>query len=157
MLASCSDSDWPSSEIMAMPSRCCPLRPATRTMKNSSRLLAEIDRKRSRSSTGWRGLLASSSTRLLKCSHDSSRLMKRPGRWRMRAVAPSLPGAAVSAEIAGVFWSMTVKICGISGGNIVLHRKYDDFAKTAENEDSVLNILLAPVEDPRHRRRGKAA
>ena len=36
-----------------MPSRTWPLRPATRTMKNSSRLLAEIDRKRTRSSSGW--------------------------------------------------------------------------------------------------------
>ena len=36
-----------------MPARTWPFRPATRTMKNSSRLLAEIDRKRSRSSSGW--------------------------------------------------------------------------------------------------------
>ena len=36
-----------------MPARTWPLRPATRTMKNSSRLLAEIDRKRSLSSSGW--------------------------------------------------------------------------------------------------------
>ena len=55
----------------------CPTRPATRTMKNSSRLLAEIDRNRSRSSSGWFGLAASSSTRRLNSSHDSSRLMKR--------------------------------------------------------------------------------
>ena len=48
-------------------------------MKNSSRLLAEIDRKRSRSSSGWRGFSASSSTRSLKASQDSSRLKKRSG------------------------------------------------------------------------------
>ena len=35
------------------PARTWPFRPATRTMKNSSRLLAEIDRKRTRSSSGW--------------------------------------------------------------------------------------------------------
>ncbi len=36
----------------AMPSRTWALIPATRTMKNSSRLLAEIDRNRTRSSSG---------------------------------------------------------------------------------------------------------
>jgi len=50
-----------------------------RTMKNSSRLLAEIDRNLSRSSRGFFGLADSSSTRRLKFSHDSSRLMKRSG------------------------------------------------------------------------------
>ena len=61
------------------PARTWPLRPATRTMKNSSRLLAEMDRKRTRSSSGWLSLAASSSTRRLKCSQDNSRLMKRCG------------------------------------------------------------------------------
>ena len=41
------------------------LRPATRTMKNSSRLSAEIDRKRSLSSSGCLELRASSRTRQL--------------------------------------------------------------------------------------------
>ena len=59
--------------------RIWPTRPATRTMKNSSRLLPDIDRKRRRSSSGWLGLRASSSTRMLKYSQDSSRLMKRFG------------------------------------------------------------------------------
>src|SRR4051812_15559170 len=36
-----------------------------------------MDRKRTRSRSGWRALRASSSTRVLKASHDSSRLMKR--------------------------------------------------------------------------------
>ena len=77
-----------------MPASTCPTRPATRTMKNSSRLLAEIDRKRSRSSSGWPRLSASSSTRRLNSSHDSSRLMNRSGEvirsgrahWRRRAL-----------------------------------------------------------------------
>src|SRR3954451_12375136 len=60
--------------------------PATRTMKNSSRLLAEIDRNRTLSSTGWPGLTDSSSTRRLKCSQDSSRLMKRSGLAAIGAV-----------------------------------------------------------------------
>jgi hypothetical protein len=41
--------------------------------------LAEIDRKRSRSSSGWAGLAASSSTRPLKASQEISRLKKRAG------------------------------------------------------------------------------
>ena len=77
--ASCSDGVSPSGLRSVMPSRTWPLSAATRTMKNSSRLLAEIDRKRSRSSSGWLSLAASSSTRRLKCSHDNSRLMKRSG------------------------------------------------------------------------------
>jgi hypothetical protein len=52
---------------IVMPWRTCPSRPATRTMKNSSRLLAEIDRKRTRSSSGWAVFSVSSSTRLLNC------------------------------------------------------------------------------------------
>ena len=47
----------PSSEISVTPASTWPTRPATRTMKNSSRLLAEIERNRSRSSSGWLGLL----------------------------------------------------------------------------------------------------
>ena len=53
MRASCSVGVSPSGLCVRMPSRICALRPATRTMKNSSRLLAEIDRKRTRSSSGW--------------------------------------------------------------------------------------------------------
>ena len=76
---SCSDGVSPSGLRSVMPSRTWALMPATRTMKNSSRLLAEIDRNRTRSSAGWPGLTDSSSTRRLKCSQDSSRLMKRSG------------------------------------------------------------------------------
>ena len=79
MRTSCSAGVMPSGLRSAMPSRTCALIPATRTMKNSSRLLAEIDRNRTRSSTGWPGLTDSSSTRRLKCSQDSSRLMNRSG------------------------------------------------------------------------------
>ena len=53
---SCSDGVRPSGLRSAMPSRTWALMPATRTMKNSSRLLAEIDRNRTRSSAGWPGL-----------------------------------------------------------------------------------------------------
>src|SRR3546814_15552595 len=71
--------DDPSADGSSIPWSCCPLSPATRTMKNSSRLLPEIDRKRSRSSSGCAGLRASSITRRLTASHDSSRLKKRSG------------------------------------------------------------------------------
>ena len=54
-----------------------PLSPATRTMKNSSRLLAKIARNRVRSRSGSVGSSASSSTRLLNRSHDSSRSRNR--------------------------------------------------------------------------------
>ena len=77
--SSCSAGVRPSSEISATPESTWPTRPATRTMKNSSRLLAEIDRNRSRSSSGWLGLAASSKTRRLNSSHDNSRLMNRSG------------------------------------------------------------------------------
>src|SRR3546814_9748405 len=59
-------------------------------MKNSSRLLPEIDRKRSRSSSGCAGLRASSITRRLKASHDSSRLKKRSGPKEEAVVSASL-------------------------------------------------------------------
>ena len=50
--ASCSAGVSPSSETVLMPARCWAIRPATRTMLNSSMLAAEIARKRSRSSSG---------------------------------------------------------------------------------------------------------
>src|SRR4051794_9290165 len=52
-------------------------RPATRTMKNSSRLLAKIAAKRTRSSSGSLASSASSSTRWLKWSQESSRSRNR--------------------------------------------------------------------------------
>src|ERR1700736_2469385 len=79
MRTSCSDGVRPSGLRSAIPSRTCALMPATRTMKNSSRLLAEIDRNRTRSNAGWPELTDSSSTRRLKCSHDNSRLMNLSG------------------------------------------------------------------------------
>src|SRR5438270_336055 len=50
MRPSCSAGVRPSGLLVTMPSRTWPLRPATRTMKNSSRLLAEIERNRTRGS-----------------------------------------------------------------------------------------------------------
>src|SRR5215471_14488286 len=52
---------------------------ATRTMKNSSRLELKMERNLTRSSKGTLGSCASSSTRRLNSSHDSSRLMNASG------------------------------------------------------------------------------
>ena len=87
--SSCCSGVRPSGLLVAMPSRTWPARPATRTMKNSSRLAAEIDRKRTRSSSGWWGFCDSSSTRRLNCSHENSRLTKRSG-------LPSEPASGVA-------------------------------------------------------------
>ena len=72
------------------PAAAGPCRPATRTMKNSSRLLPEIDRKRSRSSSGCAGLHASSSTRRLKASQRQLAVeIAIAGRRRLRPGADS--------------------------------------------------------------------
>ncbi len=55
------------------------IRPATRTMKNSSRLLAKMARNRTRSSSGMASSSASSSTRWLNRSQLSSRSRYRSG------------------------------------------------------------------------------
>ena len=81
-----------------MPARTCARRPATRTMKNSSRLFAEIDRNLNRSMSGC-SRLADSRTRRLKPSHDSSRLMKRSG---LDARSDAMCPAAGSASQPGL-------------------------------------------------------
>ena len=67
----------PDAARTATPAAMRRLRPATRTMKNSSRLLAKIARNRARSSSGRLSSSASSSTRWLKRSQESSRSRKR--------------------------------------------------------------------------------
>ena len=64
----------PLTERTATPAAIRRFRPATRTMKNSSRLLAKMARNFARSSSGTRwASLARSSTRLLNANQDSSR------------------------------------------------------------------------------------
>ncbi len=79
----------PDAARTATPAAMRRLRPATRTMKNSSRLLAKIARKRARSSSGRLSSSASSSTRWLNRSHDSSRSMKRSENFSTAALASS--------------------------------------------------------------------
>ena len=73
--ASCSGIDRPSAASCAPPSSCNCFRPATRISKNSSRLLQEMHRNFSRSSSGTDSSNAWSSTRWLNSRNDSSRLM----------------------------------------------------------------------------------
>ena len=65
--------------------------PATRTMKNSSRLVAKMARNRTRSSSGTDSSSASSSTRSLNLSQLSSR-----SRYRSSGSAVSAPACAPS-------------------------------------------------------------
>ncbi len=64
----------PSCSGVSIPASIWSCRPATRTMKNSSRFEEAIAQNFTRSSSGVLGSSASSSTRELNCSHDSSRL-----------------------------------------------------------------------------------
>ena len=74
------------------PSSTSRIRPATRTMKNSSRFEATMAANLTRSSSGTPASAASSSTRSLNASHDSSRLMNSDGSStaaRAHSVAPA--------------------------------------------------------------------
>ena len=77
--ASPSWGDSPSSERTESPDAAWSIRPATRTMKNSSRLDEKIEQNFTRSSSGVDSSAASSSTRALKSSHESSRLISAGG------------------------------------------------------------------------------
>ena len=69
----------PSAERTPNPAVACPMRPATRTMKNSSRFEEKIDANRTRSSSGCAGSAARSSTRAFNSIHESSRFSSRDG------------------------------------------------------------------------------
>src|SRR2546427_9839810 len=75
--SSCSRAVRPSGPGPPSPCSRSVCNPATRIMKNSSRLLWKMARNFTRSSRGQRGSAASSSTRSLKASQDSSRESKR--------------------------------------------------------------------------------
>ena len=115
--SSCSAGLRPSAERVAIPWRTCPSRPATRTMKNSSRLAAEIERKRTRSSSGWFSLSVSSRTRRLNCSQENSRLMKRSG-LSSRSLSGDSGVGLISDFVSGTLISgdfvSTVWLCGVS-------------------------------------------
>jgi hypothetical protein len=84
----------PATDGTATPAAIRRFSPATRTMKNSSRLLAKIARNLARSSSGTRRVsLARSSTRLLNASQESSRSEKRSAgssAWLVASLADAL-------------------------------------------------------------------
>ena len=71
--ASASRGVSPSCERTGRPDAAWSISPATRTMKNSSRFDEKIEQNLTRSSSGIDSSAASSSTRALKSSHESSR------------------------------------------------------------------------------------
>jgi hypothetical protein len=86
--ASCWAGDRPAESGDWSPSAIAFLRPATRTMKNSSRLLVTMAMNLARSARGVAASSTSSSTRELKDSHDSSRLKKISGSCALRFGLP---------------------------------------------------------------------
>src|SRR5690242_1165230 len=71
-------------------------------MKNSSRLLAEIERNRTRSSSGCLGLQASSRTRRLNASQLSSRLKYRASGCGVTSGGAAWPGTSVTLLISSL-------------------------------------------------------
>src|SRR5579885_20366 len=85
-------------------------------MKNSSGLLAEIDRKRNGSSSGWLRLPASSSTRRLNSSQESSRLMKRVGLCGLSTwLASAKAGGASGSPPGRLTTTSGVSVCRLAG------------------------------------------
>ena len=76
--SACSETS-PSTERLGTSDSASSSRPATRTMKNSSRFLAKIAANLTRSSSGNPSSSASSRTRALNSTHESSRLISRDG------------------------------------------------------------------------------
>ena len=104
--ASCSPGNIPSAPLSATPPASNCLSPATRTMKNSSRLDATMPWNLHRSASGTFGSHASSNTRPLNANDESSRLMK----WCGRTSLPALPSArSVEAE-----WRLEDKGLGLA-------------------------------------------
>ena len=87
----------PSGERTARPDSACPISPPTRTMKNSSRFAEKIEQNFTRSRSGTVASAASSSTRPLNSSHESSRF-----RRRCRARAGSRLGARHVQELVAI-------------------------------------------------------
>ena len=80
----------PSAERTGTPAASWPMSPATRTMKNSSRFDEKIEQNFTRSSSGTESSAASSSTRALNSSQESSRLRSRSPSWEILLVAVAM-------------------------------------------------------------------
>ncbi len=138
--SSCSRGSRPLAARTATPAAIRRLSPATRTMKNSSRLLAKMARKRVRSSSGSAGSSASSRTRWLKCSHDSSRSRNRS--WNFST-------AAISSA-SGTYGGSTSNVSGgCPNGSVVGPSSTD--VPTLVGRDVVSDMCLS-VSPDRERR-----
>jgi hypothetical protein len=89
----------PVGPVWVEPSSSSCFSPATRISKNSSRLLDEMHRNFSRSSSGTRGSRLCASTRWLNSSEDSSRLMN---------VCGAATGSSTKAGWA-ILWARTAR------------------------------------------------
>ncbi len=94
-------------------------RTPTRFMKNSSRLLEKIARKRTRSRSGVRASRATSRTRRLNSSHSTSRLRKRAGSpgGGGDAASGAVPDAAAAPGAAGAAGG-TEPVGGVVSGSM---------------------------------------
>jgi hypothetical protein len=99
MRSSCGRSAWVFRPIVPTPVASRRLSPATRTMKNSSRLVAKIAKNRTRSSSGSSLVSASSSTRSFQASQLSSRSMKRADTSLGSDAIEALTSSALIASI----------------------------------------------------------
>ena len=128
----------------------CPCRPATRTMKNSSRLLAEIDRKRSRSSSGWlglRGLLQHPAVELQPGQLAVDEALGR-GEQRVRRRGGSATRRRLAAAAAALARERLV--LGIHGGVPLGH--IDVFSQAFKTGQRRLRVKLRFRTVLRHRR-----
>src|SRR5215210_1648098 len=90
MCKSCSSGVIPSGTGFGSSEATCCCNPATRIMKNSSRLVSEMATNRTLSRSGCRSSRACARTRSLKASHESSRFMYRDGSERLGLRATSV-------------------------------------------------------------------
>src|SRR4051812_35314776 len=95
----------PSGDCVDTPADASPIRPATRTMKNSSSINEKIEQNLTRSSSGSVGSAASSSTRASYSRNDSSRFSSRSGRGtgrRFREDAGGLPSRTAVERLRAI-------------------------------------------------------
>ena len=88
---------WPSVVVVRLPIRAMRCKAATRTRKNSSRLLEKMPRKRMRSISGMSSSSASCRTRSLNASQLTSRLKNSSS-----ADSPCLPPALLVLRVADI-------------------------------------------------------
>ncbi len=98
MAWNCSVGERPSASVTVTPDASCCLMPATRTMKNSSRLAEAMERNRTRSYGGSVASWASPRMRRLKASALSSRLMNILGSFDSTVEGGRRTGASIAYQ-----------------------------------------------------------